>query len=300
MTTVDNRTRTTDTPPAAHDQREADRQELADLLDLDPTALPDSARLHEELGLDSLARLSLLTWLETRGVAVGTDRDVLASVGDVLSLLEKSSSPGLSITVVGGPELRTPGPADIALPRASGPSQTLAPRLVTPALRLTPIEPDDIGFLYTLATAPETSFRWRYRGAPPQFERFVDELWGQVLVQYVARRAEDHQPVGHVVAYAATQGLRHAYIGAVFHPPYAGTGLAAQAVSLFVNYLFHTFPLRKLYLEVPGFNWPQVQSGAGRLFQVEGILRDHDYYAGRSWDSYLCAIHRDLLPAEPQ
>jgi RimJ/RimL family protein N-acetyltransferase/aryl carrier-like protein len=303
MTTVDNRTRAADTPRGTNDQREADRHELAELLDLDPAALHDSARLHEELGLDSLARLTLLTWLETRGVLVRTDRDVLASVGDVLALLEKSSSPGLSITVV-GPDPRTPGAADTALPHATGPAPALAgalvPRLATPALRLTPVEPDDIGFLYMLATAPETGFRWRYRGAPPPFERFAEELWGQVLVQYVARRAEDHQPVGHVVAYAATQGLRHAHLGAVFHPPYAGSGLAAQAVSLFVNYLFHTFPLRKLYLEIPGFNWPQMQSGAGRLFHVEGILRDHDYYAGQTWDSYLCAIYPDLMPAEQQ
>jgi hypothetical protein len=79
-------------------------------------------------------------------------------------------------------------------------------------------------------------------------------------------------------------------------PPHTGTGLAAQAVALFLRYLFHTFPLTKAYLEVPGYNWAQVRSGEGTLFEVEGVLRDHHFYAGRRWDQYLCAIYRDRLP----
>jgi RimJ/RimL family protein N-acetyltransferase len=109
----------------------------------------------------------------------------------------------------------------------------------------------------------------------------------------VVRRVEDDQPVGQVVAYSAAPGMRHAHIGAVFDPRHTGTGAPAQAVGLFVRYLFHTFGMTKLYLEVPGFNWPQLRSGEGRLFRVEGVLRDHDYYAGRCWDSYLLAIYPD-------
>lgn len=60
-------------------------------------------------------------------------------------------------------------------------------------------------------------------------------------------------------------------------PDCTGTGLAAQAVSLFVRYLFQVFPLCK----------------AGSLFRLEGVLHNHDYYAGRHWDKYLCAIYPD-------
>jgi hypothetical protein len=60
-----------------------------------------------------------------------------------------------------------------------------------------------------------------------------------------------------------------------------------------VRHLFRTFPLNKIYMEVPGFNWPQVQSGQGSLFHVEGVLRDHEYYAGRHWDKYVCALYPD-------
>jgi RimJ/RimL family protein N-acetyltransferase len=288
--------------------REAHRKELAELLELDPAALPDAALLVDDLALDSLAMMSVLTWLETGGVTIGTDRDLPASVDEVLSLLEKAAFPGLSILVTSGPDparqhvdwsgpVSLAGPARPAESTARAAGSALVPVLSTHLFRLTPIDRNDIGFLYALAVQPETCFRWRFRGAPPPFERFAAELWSQVLVQYVVRHAADDSPVGLVVAYAAAPGLRHAYVGAVFHPQHTGTGLAAQAVALFVRYLFHTFPLRKLYMEVPGFNWPQLRSGEDRLFRVEGVLHDHDYYAGRCWDSYLCAIYPDQ-PAE--
>jgi RimJ/RimL family protein N-acetyltransferase/aryl carrier-like protein len=291
-------------------RRDRWRHEIADLLELDPVLLPDSARLVEDVGLDSLAMMSLLIWMETRGVIVGTDRGWPATIGDLLSLVEKAAVPGLSIRVTGGQDLGLPGPTDVALPGLAGspgspgmpqsPAPVLAPVLSSPTFRLTPIEQSDLDFLYTLATQAETSFRWRYHGAPPPPERFAAELWTQVLVQYVARRTADNQPVGQVVAYGADPGMHHAYVGAVFQPQHTGTGLPAQVVALFVRYLFHTFPLHKLYLEVPGFNWPQMQSGEDRLFRVEGVLRDHHYYAGRRWDQYLCAIYPDQLTTDPR
>jgi RimJ/RimL family protein N-acetyltransferase/aryl carrier-like protein len=285
MTTVDDRVRPTT------ERREAHRQEMAVLLDLDPGALGDTARLVDDLSLDSLAMMSLLTWLESRGVTVDVDEGRPASVGDVLALLDNTALPGLSLTVTGGQGVDPPGPAAVPRLRPPGGGSPLAPVLETRTLRLTPVAPDDVGFLYALAVHPETGFRWRYRGAAPPIERFAEELWTQVLEQYVVRRATDGRPVGHVVAYAPDQCLRHAYVGAVFQPRV--TGLAAQAVALFVRHLFHTFPLHKLYLEIPGYNWPQVRSGENRLFSLEGVLREHDYYAGRYWDQYLCAIYPD-------
>jgi RimJ/RimL family protein N-acetyltransferase/aryl carrier-like protein len=285
----------TDAPVAS--RRDTHRRELAELLDREPAALSDDARLVDDLGLDSLAMMRLLTWLETRGVLVKTDRAAPASVGELLSWLEKATFPGLSIQVADGKDPRPVGPVDT--PTWSRPSgDQLVPVLDGQAFRLTPVEPNDTGFLYALAVQPETGFRWRYRGAPPPPDRFAVDLWKHTLVQYVARRTTDGQPVGHVVAYGADRDMHHVYLGAAFQPRYAGTGLAAQIVAVFVRYLFHTFPLRKIYLEVPGYNWAQVQSGEDQLFRVEGVLRDHYYYAGGYWDHIVCAIYPDQLSAD--
>jgi RimJ/RimL family protein N-acetyltransferase/aryl carrier-like protein len=278
--------------------REVYRRELAELLDLDPASLPDRARLVEELGLDSLALMRVLVWLERRGVVVGSERDRPARVGDLLALIDAATG-GMSIRIGDG----RAGPAGVTdVPAPQPPAwDPLVPVLTGNGLRLDPVTPEDTRFLYTLACAPETSFHWRYRGAPPPLERFTNDMWNQIVVQFVARRIEDDQPVGQLIAYGADPTARFLYLGAVFIPSYSGTGLAARAVGVFVRYLFHTFPLAKVYLEVPGYNWPQVRSGEGTLFEVEGVLRDHHYYAGRCWDQYLCAIHRDrLLPASPR
>lgn len=275
--------------------REANRRDLAAMLDRGPAELTDNARLVAELALDSLAMMRLMTWLSARGVSVDTDRQLLASVGDVLSLLDKAAFPGLSIRVSEGQGAVPAGLAEVPVrPRRHGDPQ--APVLDGQSFRLVPPRPDDIGFLYGLAVDPDTGFRWRYRGSVPSFEKFSSEFWTGVVVQLVARRIQDDLPVGHVVAYGADMSQGHLYLGAVFLPEYTGTGLAAQAVSVFVRYLFKTFPLRKIYIEVPGFNWAQMASGEGVLFQVEGVFKDHDYYDGQYWDKYYCAIYPESVP----
>jgi RimJ/RimL family protein N-acetyltransferase/aryl carrier-like protein len=285
VTTEVARQETIEVPP-----REANRHELAALLDCDPAELTDNARLVADLSLDSLAMMRLLTWLSARGVSVDTDRHLLASVGEVLSLLEKAAFPGLSIRVTEGQGISLPGLTDVPI-RSQRHGDPQAPILEGQAFRLVPPGPEDIGYLYGLAVDPDTGFRWRYRGSVPSFERFSSEFWSGVVVQLVARRIQDDRPVGHVVAYGADMSMGHTYLGAVFQPEYTGTGLAAQAVAVFVRYMFKTFPLRKIYIEVPGFNWAQMASGEGVLFQVEGVLKEHDYYDGQFWDKYYCAIY---------
>ncbi|WP_169811195.1 GNAT family N-acetyltransferase [Nocardia amamiensis] len=294
MTTIDRISLCTTAPVA---NRETLRAELADLLHHDPAALPDTARLIEDLGLDSLAMMTVSAWLGSHGVRMQTDQGRRGTVGDVLSLAETVADKLVQLTIRAA-DGSSSGPHQMpAVPPA--PPDPLAPVLESSVFRLDALQPVDTEYLYALAVRPENCFRWRYRGVPPAPERFVEELWAQVVTQYVVRRVDNNQPAGHVVAYSADRTISHAYVGAVFEPTYAGTGLAAEVITLFVRYLFRTFPFRKLYLEVPGFNWPQMSSGEGRYFQVEGLLRDHVYYAGRYWDQYVCAVYADQSSEEP-
>jgi aryl carrier-like protein len=309
MTVTDARTRTDairiDTTEDAAVRRDERRRDLAEVLELDPTELTDRARLIDDLHLDSLSMMIMLTWLETQGVVIAGQHNLPTTVGEVLALVEQADHPRLRIRLTNGgatpsgPGALSVSPPDDAYARTAAPDQAgLAPVLSNQATTLTPITSDDIPYLYRLSTHPDTGFRWRYRGGVPPIERFVAELWGPVLLQFLARRVDDNTPVGHVVAYGADMGLRHAYVGAAFDPTISGTGQAAQTVAMFVRYLFHCYPLRKLYLEIPGFNWPQMRSGEGRLFVVEGILRGHNHYAGRDWDQYYCAIYRENVVEE--
>jgi RimJ/RimL family protein N-acetyltransferase/aryl carrier-like protein len=273
-------------------RRDLIRQDLAAVVDLEPGLLDDRSRL-ADIGLDSLGMMRLMVRLEALGVTLDTvELDPGTKVGEVLTLLEHATNPAVTIRLgsdgssVQGGLLGLPAPA-----RAL--ADPLAPVLRTSAFHLTPVRPDDLDFLFSLATSPATSFRWRYRGAPPSMERFREGLWQQILVQYVARRLDNDEPVGHVMSYGADPGMRYAYVGAAFTPAFAGTGLAARAVAVFMRHLFHLFPLHKLYLQIPGYNWHQMSSGQGDLFQVEGVLKDHCYLAGQLWDEYLCAVYAE-------
>jgi RimJ/RimL family protein N-acetyltransferase/aryl carrier-like protein len=272
-------------------RRRALREEIAALVDLDPELLPDGLRL-SDAGMDSLTLMRVHTWLDAHDVSI----DAAAygepvTIGEVLTLLEHATTPGVSISVAARSATIHNGLLDSAVP--TRPVDPLAPVLRTRSMVLTPVKPDDLGFLYQLATGAETSFRWRYRGAPPSLERYAENLWPQVLVQYVVRRVRDNEPVGHILAYGVESTMRFAYIGAVFVPTVAGTGLAAQAVSTFMRYLFHIMPLKKLYLQIPGYNFGQLSSGEGTQFQIEGVLRDHLWYGGRTWDEYICAVYAE-------
>lgn len=73
---------------------------------------------------------------------------------------------------------------------------------------------------------------------------------------------------------------------------YSGSGIALEPVRLFVDYLFDVWPFRKLYFELPEFNYQQFSSVAEGPLRVEGRLVDHDYFGGRYWDRLILAVHR--------
>lgn len=257
------------------------RNEVSEIIGTDPASLPDSARLLEDLGLDSLTLMRLLIWAEARGA---TGDMWPCTIGEVLKQVEKAQMDKVSLAL--DPD-RFPSRAV-----AVEPVDPVEPVLQTRFLNLSPITNEDLHFLYTLAAHPYTAFRWRYRGTVPPFEHFVREFHTGVLVQFVVRSNMDNSPVGHVIAYNPDETIGRCYMGSIFHPGETGRGTAAEATHLFARYLFHSFPLRKICLEVPGYNWETVRSGDGHFFEVEGIQRDHLFYAGRYWDQYQCAVFR--------
>ena len=166
------------------------------------------------------------------------------------------------------------------------------PSLETRLLRLRPVRPDDYAFLYGLGTDPETGFRWRYRGYVPGHEEFVRDLARESLVGFTVEDKKSGNRAGLVTAYSADVQDGYAFVSIIMAPRYVGSGCGMEATLLFLNYLFAIWGFRKLYAEMIAFNYPAVASGEGRLFQVEGCLREHHYYNSKYWDKYLLAIYR--------
>jgi RimJ/RimL family protein N-acetyltransferase len=68
--------------------------------------------------------------------------------------------------------------------------------------------------------------------------------------------------------------------------------LTVSGFALFVDYLFAGWNFRKLYLEIPEYNYPPMKSFASRFFAEEGRLAEHAFMAGRWWDLIIVALWR--------
>jgi len=167
------------------------------------------------------------------------------------------------------------------------------PPLESRRLRLRPVGPADHPFLYDLATSAEVGWRWRYRGYIPRPETFSAELGRDQLVQFMIDDTRRNARAGLVDAYGANLQDGFAYLSLVMAPAYMASGWGIEALLFFMNYVFTLWGFRKLYAELPGFNYQLFASGEGKTFRTEACLRDHHYYQGRYWDHYVVAAYRD-------
>ncbi len=183
--------------------------------------------------------------------------------------------------------------SDVQRDRVDDPGIPEGLRLRGSLVELKPPGGEHYGRLYEIAISTEVAWRWRYGGAVPSYDEFIRTFETGVLTQLVVTRRRSNDPVGLVVAYNANSMNRHAYLAAVVEPRLIGSGAGAEAVALFLGYVFGTWDFEKLYLELPEFNLAQFQSGLDHYIKQEGCLRSHIYHAGRRWDQLVLAIYRD-------
>jgi len=156
-----------------------------------------------------------------------------------------------------------------------------------------PVFPADGGFLYAIATAPETAYKWRFRGSSPSPEQFSGQLWADVLSQRIVVQREAGTPIGLVVCHSPNLVDAWAYLAALASPRYESTGAMVEGAALFIDEIFRNWNFRKLYMEAPEFNVDQVRSGLGKWFHEEGRLKAHHFYDGKYHDQLLLALYRD-------
>jgi RimJ/RimL family protein N-acetyltransferase len=167
-----------------------------------------------------------------------------------------------------------------------------SPPLSTRHIRLRAIEGADYAWLHAVSCNDELALAWRFRGATPSPDNFVRGLWDGVLAQFlvVGQRAP-HRPIGHVAAYNPDLQSGTVYFAVTAFPPYLGTGLALEGGLVFLNYLFSTWRLRKVYVETTEEALTQYKS-AQRFLREEGRLIEHEYLKGHYVDRLTLALYR--------
>jgi RimJ/RimL family protein N-acetyltransferase/acyl carrier protein len=234
----------------------------------------------DEIGIDSIHRVEILVLVAELGVLLPEDDALGANSlrGYYEAYRACAADHGLD-RVPSKP--RTVRHGEVGMPRFSG-----------AYTRMRPVMEADALFLYELSTQDENIVRWRYRGILPPFEQFRASLWQGVLTQAVISLKVSGEDIGLVTAYGADLHNNHVSLGAVFKADVHGTGLPVEAVRVFRDYLFNTWNIVKVYLEVPEYNLPQFDSVGMGEAREEGRFRAHLYYAGRYWDQYVFAMYR--------
>jgi RimJ/RimL family protein N-acetyltransferase len=162
---------------------------------------------------------------------------------------------------------------------------------------LRPIRPADIPMLYILLTDENVGARWRFRGVVPRRDQFEQILWEGVHAQFVVESSEGGELIGLASAYNASLNAGTVNMGIAITDHLSLRGYGIEAFILLARYLFATWSFRKLYAYMPAFNRHQIESSIGRYMHVEGILRDHEYYGHRYWDTFILAFYRSDLAA---
>jgi RimJ/RimL family protein N-acetyltransferase len=131
------------------------------------------------------------------------------------------------------------------------------------------------------------------RGAIPSLEAFVGLLYQQVDAQFVVIRRDGGDRIGLVQLFGYQHRDGVGQLSAFFDPPAHRAGWPLEAMFVFANYCFISWPIRKLYLESPEPVFETYASGSPSLFEVEGRLKNHEFYEGEFVDRVIAAIYRE-------
>jgi hypothetical protein len=154
------------------------------------------------------------------------------------------------------------------------------------------ITPQDYPWLQGAELSAELSMRWRFRGATPSPEQWAEAIWGGALAQFLVIERRSDEPTGVVAIYRPNFQHRHAALAAARFES-GESPVMILGIAIFLRYVFACWDFRKLYLELPEYNYSQFASGLDRIFEIEGLLHDHNYFDGHLWDEVILAIYRE-------
>ena len=166
-------------------------------------------------------------------------------------------------------------------------------RLVGKQVALRPVQMEDHAMLRAFELSESLGPRWRHGGATPPPEAWPQSHSNGVLAQFIVCRRTDGVPLGLVNTYGPDFVNGFAYIAGYKFEPENTSPIFMLGFTLLIEYVFHNWDFRKLYVETVAYNLPQYQSAIGRSLVVEAKLSEHQYYGGRYWDRYILALMRE-------
>ncbi len=165
-------------------------------------------------------------------------------------------------------------------------------------INLRPQKKEDSELIVQYQSDPEVTDNYYMSMSIPPIKDFVDHWYERSV----------GSKEGFTFAIETKEGL---YIGGCFtmwlnwkngttylaifigHPDYRSKGYGTEAMKLFLNFLFNELGLRKVKLNVFGFNKRAIRSYEKAGFNLEGINRNELYRNGEYHDTHVMSITRD-------
>lgn len=173
-----------------------------------------------------------------------------------------------------------------------------ADRWRTRRVHLKRFEESDVAAYVELCSSLDVGRRFRFGGAAIPPPATLAAVWDGTLVHLVAVGNRSRQRLGVASVTSADMRNGTAYFSVVADPAVVGTGMMIEAAGLAIEYVFQTWPFRKLYAEVPEYNLRTFGSVTERFFRREGRLADHVFLDGRYWDVHVLATDRATWQTE--
>lgn len=249
-----------------------------------------ATRFREDLGLDAFQMLKLALRLDSLGAPLGTEElSHVRRIEDAYRrYLDRRGRVCASAAVRG--HLPEPDPRIEHEPRRSP--------LVSHRTRQRLLTAEDYPWVRALLAAESLASPWRSRAASSDPETFGASLWDRVLTQHLVLESAGGAPIGVLTAYAADFETGTARVAATLDRSVHGEGWPLEAMALFVNHLFRTWPLRKLYAEVLPHVAESFASGIGGIVREEGCLVAHAFVAGTWSDVHVLSLFRSGWESE--
>ena len=179
---------------------------------------------------------------------------------------------------------------------------------------LRPYHDSDFPYFYSWRMDVREHGIWNSKvaGTKEEYAEEIARMCARSIVLSVIDRTSA-EPIGLAQAYDFS--LEHGWTSCLgyIEPGYRVRAHGAEAAMLFAEYLFNSYPIRKLYADVLEFNETVLRTLQSVGFVVEGRRTEHGLFQGKYWDLYHLALTRSrwnevrerrlmrlgLLPAAP-
>lgn len=163
----------------------------------------------------------------------------------------------------------------------------------TERIRLVTVTEAHYPFLWERTQDPLVSRHWRSQGGSISPNEFVATIWNGVLVQFVAVDQTTGDPVAWLICYDANLRNLRAYFAVVAFDRYRRSRHLFEAIYVFIDYLFETWPLRQLLIEVPEYNLPFVERPILRFGHRVGSIPEYTFMFDMWFGLDTFSIRRD-------